>query len=429
MALAVLLFAHHGAEEGGEPYCVLRPGGISLLERQLRQAGLHGASRALIYAERMPPGLAQTVEILRREGMPIDLVRSASGLAEHLGSSAERWLVFDEGLLADDRLVAAFFTKAREQTAPSLLAIWDQGSPFATHAERLDSRSFFAGIALHEAARIRAVAATLGEWDMQGTLLRSAAADPQTLRIDLGDTDAYAPAVRAVVPLLWRRVTTAADVAEAGDALRVTVQAGEGDAPYRWIYAPLTVRLTRLCMKADLPTSGLFFANVLMTLAAAAAFATGWRWLGILLLLLLGSVDRIAPTLADLRMERQSWQRHVRVMCRISEYLVYLGLAASFDAAWAWALAAIILVMRHVERLEMRFYETMTGQSLDEAGRFEWWFRQFAAHRNIFAWGLLPFALFGFWAAGLVMIAFHAGASFLVTQWRSHKRLAARTGM
>ncbi len=426
MALAVLLFAHHGADEGGEPYCVRQPGGISLLERQLRQASAQGAVRALIFAERMPPGLARAVEAVRRGGMPVDLVRSASGLSEHLGSSGERWLVFDEGLLADDRLVAAFVQQAKSRTAPSVLAIWDQESAFAAQAERLDSRHFSAGLAVHEAAVIRAVAASLGEWDMQGTLLRTAAAQPTTARIDLGGVDDHAPLLRGPAPVLWRQVTTETDTAQAGEALRATLQAGGVDWPYRWLYKPVSATLTRLCMKAQVAPLSIFLGLSLIGLLAAIAFAAGWRWTGLLLLLALGMGDGIAPTLAALRMETQGWRRHARFAGRMIEYLAYLGFAASFDAAWAWALGAVILLLRHAERLETTFFQTLTGEPLDDAGRFEQRFRLFAAHRNVFAWGLLPFALFGFWAAGLVMVALHGAASFLITQWRCHTRLRER---
>jgi len=364
-------------------------GGLTALERQLRQVRRAGIARVLIVAD-----------------APLDWATLNGDI-----------VVIDQGVVLDDRIVATI-TAA---TAPAI-ATWPAASGRGT--ERIDAHDTAAGIALYPAALVRDTAASLGEWDLAPTLLRAGLMAGAT-RVDVMLLPVFEAAMDRDVPLVWARPDDADGAEKATAALLAAAQPGSRDAPGRWIEAPAEDAAVGLLLPLPVPADAVALAAIGFAVAAGVAFALGWLWVGLLLALLSGPLAGIAAKLARVRVE----PARIRIaVIDLAPYGWFVSAAAHFAAVGsgsAWPVAALLVGFMLAERLQRRFFRRFTGISLDRAGSFEARLGLVAARPGTMLWAWLAFALFGAWYAGFAVLAAYAAASFFVVQWRTFERLAA----
>jgi len=407
MALVALLFAHHTTVGATEPFAALHVAGMSAIERQARLVRDLGAERVVVFAERMPPGLAAA---LSQVGTDATTVRDAAQLSRSI-DDGDRVLVVEEGLLPDLEAVEALVEAAR----PTALAV-SVGEPPYPQAERLDAASFWAGIAVYGGSLVRAVAADLGEWDLQSTLLRSAIGesiprvlldDPAALQTVRDDRDAERVAARLIAATARPR----------------------WGWPSRYLY-PM---IERVALPALLTTraTGVLFTTMAFAAAVLAipAFATGWLWSGLLLAIATEPLAGVGDRLAQLKLERSLREPLDRAVEAFIEPAWYAGLALALGARGApgaWALAATAVAFRFAARRERGFYELFVGEPLDPSDGRERRLWTLAAAPETLLWLLVLFALMGSWTAGLVAIAASSAATFFLFQATVFRRLRAR---
>lgn len=312
-------------------------------------------------------------------------------------------LLIESGLIADERLIAAFLHEAGQRPARSspLIAIGPDGVP--------------GGLAWFPDGRMLADGRVLADWaDL------AVRAQP----VDLSGTGTYSPERRRHVPLLWERPIDAVSAAKTANKLLAAAQKGCLDWPARFIHPPFENAIVRLLWPTAITPNMISLLAFLLGLYAAWCFASGALWTGLLLALIVGPIDGIDGKLARTRMEFSRWGDLEHVGDKIVEYAWIAGLAAAIGTGAAWALAALIVCTALAEALQGEFYRRITGAQLDDAGRFERGYRLISGRRNTFFWSLLPFAWFDAWAAGLVMIAAYSALNFFVMQIRFFVRLA-----
>ena len=407
MALLALLFAHHVASGSAEPLAAIEVAGLSVLERQVVLARRLGAERIIVVAERMPPGLAAA---LAHIGDSVIVVRDAAAIAAQIGTG-DLVLTLQEGLVADEIPATALLGEA----ASPLLAVTPSEPAYAS-AERLDSESFWAGFAIYDAAMVQGVAADIGEWDLQSTLLRAAAA-AGSLRVELH-----------VEPAAWRFV------GEAGSASAITAQLMAESRPRRfgwpsrYLFALIEPRLVEALLPTRLTGRMLAVAGVLAGLAAALLFATGWLWAALVLAVLAPQISDAGAQLARLRLEPpEDWFDSTYDF--FVEPTWYLALAAWLaDQGYgfgAWAMAAAAIAFRFAMIRQSDFYRRLHGREL-EAAEPRW--AALAAGRDTVPWLLILAGIAGLWLAGLGAVAIYAAGSFFILQTRLFARLADPAG-
>lgn len=360
------------ARTGGEAPVGLKICGISLDERLRRQLAPLGA-REVVDAAR----LAET-----RTG--------ESGI-----------LLIEAGLVADERLLAAFLDTARRRgpRARALLAIGPDGRA--------------GGLAwLPAALTLRGVP----DWDE----LASGLAD----RCDLGLIDDYAPERRRRVPLLWERPADAVAARRVSGKVLAAAQKGCLDWPARLLHPPIENLLVRVLWPLPISPNMISLLAFGLGLYAAWCFASGQLWTGLLIALAVGPIDGIDGKLARTRVEFSRWGDLEHVGDKIVEYLWFAGLAASFGTGLAWALAALIVLFAFAEAIQGEFFRRMAGFQLDDAGPLERGYRLISGRRNTYFWALLPFALWERWDLGLIAIAAYSVLNFFFVEWRFFVRLA-----
>jgi hypothetical protein len=407
MSLQALLFAHHVAPGSSEPLAAIDVAGLSVLERQVVLARRLGARRIFVLAERMPPGLAAA---LHHIGDSVQVVRGAAAIADEL-ADGDLVLTLQEGLVADETPATALIG----ETAAPLVAV-SLAEPAYAAAERLDSDSFWAGFAIYEGAMVRRVAAGIGEWDLQSTLLRTAAgtgAPRVELRVD-------APA--------WRFVGEAGSGTALSEQLINETRPRRYGWPSRFLFALVEPRAVAALLPTRITGRLLAIGGVLLGLLAALLFATGWPWPGLMLAILAPQVSDVGGQLARLRLEpAEDW------IDALFDWFVepawYLGLAAWLaDQGYGlggWSFAAAAVAFRFAMNRQSGFYRRLKGVDLELA---EPRVAALAAGRDTTPWLLIVAGLGSFWLAGLGAVAIFAAGSFFLLQARLFARLADPAG-
>lgn len=407
MPLVALLFAHHLAPGSNEPLAALGVAGLAVIERQVTLARRLGAKRILVIAERMPPGLAAA---LVRIGGLVTVLRSAAAIADEIGGG-DLVLTFQEGLMVDPDVAAMLVG----EEAGALLAVTAGEAAYGA-AERLDSQSFWAGFAIYEGDMVKRVAADIGEWDLQSTLLRAAAVGGAP-RVEL-----------RIEPRAWRFAGDSGAAAAISTQLVTESRRRRFGWPSRFLFGPLHPRVIDGLLPTRLTGRMLTAGGVGAGILASLLFATGWLWPAAIIALLAPQLCDVGSQLARLRLEpEEGWfDRIYDWFVEPSWYLALaLWLAGQGQGEVAWVTAASAILFRLAMVRQSSFYRRMKGSELEaEEPRVA----AFAAGRDSAPWLILVAGVAGLWIAGLGAIAVHAAISFFALQARLFARLADRSG-
>lgn len=386
-------------------------GGISVLERQARQLRRCGVT-ALYALDVAVAALPAGVEPITVAELPVRI------------ADDDKVVVISGGLVIDERAIAAVV----EREMPALL-VCDSTAADAVSIERIDAGTLAAGVMTLPGTMVRQQAARLGDWDLASTLLRTVAAASATRRIDFRALPTYAPARRRDAPQLWARPDSPESARAAGESLILAAQKGCLDWPARFLHPWPENMLVRLFAPTPVTPNMVTIATGVIGIAAGVAFAAGWLWTGLILALITGPLDGVDGKLARTRCEYSKWGDYEHLVDKVLEYGWYLCIAWHFSkvqgSALPWAIAALIILPAVAEAVQGEFFRRMTGIQLDDAGETERRIRLVAGRRNTFLWTWLPFAAFGLWFQGFIMLALYSVVTTAVAQWRFYKRLSA----
>jgi hypothetical protein len=392
VALAALIAAYHESGEPGHLRATLPLAGRTVIERQVRLAASAGASPILVLVERMPAALSAAVDRLRRDHVPVRIVRSAEEAAEAVDP-------YDRVLLVADGAIAGRSQLARiaEAGETAVLTVKDGGH--GEVYERIDAAERWAGIAGIDGALLRETAAMLRDWDLQSTLLRRA----------LQSGAIHLPAEGAVA-ILDRE----ADL----DRLERQIVAGANEASEGWLgrlLAPVERLGTAFLLGSPASPQLVGLAAALLTGLGAVAFYGLWYWTGLVMLILATPLEGIARRLARLRMQEgvgQSWWHHLLELLAAVAFVI---LAYDLAPSWGWGMVlAAFVALAFLHALD------------EETKRVRVRGAVFLAERKGMIWLMLPFAVFGLWHAGIGALAAYAALSFFWAQREAHAVPAVR---
>ncbi len=384
--------------------------GVATTERQVRQVRHAGATRVYVLGGHRSYGLGA-----------VNLDTAAMlGPRLHDGDTV---LLLAAGVVADDRIIEAVVAAAVHLTgAAPVVATWPAGAG-RRGVERIDALTFAAGVAAYPAALVRRVVAQLGDWDLSSTLLRAALCDPICVRVDLARL--AADELRRV-PLTCALVTSE-DTASAATAMLLAATARpRADALGRYVHPAVQRAALRWLAPAPVAPQAIAVTVTAIGLAAAVAFGFGWLWTGLALALLFGPLQGTAERLAQARALR--WQcKRGNLRTEVIGYSWWLALAAALTLARGnggpFAVAALVLLAQITATSEARVLRRMTRHDAEAVSAIDGRVALLAANKESLALLLVPFALAGFWYAGLITLAGYAVASFATTHARFLRRL------
>ncbi len=419
--IAVITALQPRADLPAHPRASLDTAGISLLERNVRLLRQAGAQVIYILTDDQFAVLAPLVSALGGD-KDIKLIDSALTLTNGLADD-DNVIVLDEGVLLDERLIAA----VAGAESPQCVAAFSSLAPEHERAVRIDPEYSFASVLKAPGKSVRDVCRGLGDWDFVHTLLRTVAADPQAQMLEVSSLDTYAVDRRRAIPILWQPMKAAADQQAAQQRLVEAAQPHGCDWAARYLLAPLENACLRQLLPSALPASGLKGLSVLLGIAATLAFASGWLWAGLLAVLAIGPLLSISEKLTRLRAHRNLNGTFWRICQPLVDHgwIVGLGwhLAINTATPMAWILCCAILLANFACSRQAGFFAAFASKPLDDSGPPERRIRLFAGGRQTYAWALLPFAAFGAWALGYKFIAVYAVATFFLAQFRFFVRL------
>ncbi|WP_414899660.1 hypothetical protein ACMT1E_08520 [Sphingomonas flavalba] len=387
--LAGLIVAIAETEGEGVLRAELPLAGQTLIEQQARLLASAGATHLVLLVERLPPALLAAVDRLRRDGLSVEIARNVAEAADRVHPE-ERLVLLADGVVADramlDRLLA--------QPDGALLTLPD--TPVHAEWERIDAETRWGGLMLLDGALLRTTAAMLGDWDLQSTLLRRV--------LQAGALYVAAPAgvlaiagARDVLPEIERALG------------RRRTDAGTGLLD-RIVFAPAARWAAPLAMRGMVAPAWFAWGAVALIGVAGGLALIGRPGIGLGIAMLSGPVAALGRRVAALGWRAGGDERRWRIRVAAAALLALTWQLYAGDAGWGvFALAGAILGLE----LALAGHRRFIGRPQPTPG--------WLADLDTAIWGLLPFALFDAWVAGLAAMAVHMLVTLLMSQ-----RLTAR---
>ena len=391
MALGALVGAYQ-EDDSGALRALYPLAGRTLVEYQVRCAAAAGAAPIVLVVDRIPPALNEALDRLQREGLAVTTVSDGNEAASRFGAG-EMVLVIGDGIAPPAELLSAL----AQDGEPAIVTVPDDDAH--EQFERIDAASRWAGVALVDSHTLGATAAMLGDWDLQSTLLRrtlQAGALLLPVAPDGGE------------PVL---ANSAPQLAALDRQLIVASRGNRRDWASRYVLPIVEEYATEALLNSSVAPQRLVDAAVLVTIAAIFAFATGWLWAGMGLLVISTPLVLVARRLAALRLRPLSPRSTMRRMLwpAAGLALLALGWRLSSDGAGWGAVYSAVVVAAFAEAARV------------ELGRTEIPGRMWLFSRRNAILGMLPLATFGAWTQGLVALSLYAAASFFFVQHAKHR--------
>jgi hypothetical protein len=398
MALGALIAAY-SEDDSGSLRALIPIAGRTLLEYQIRCASAAGAAPIVIVVDRIPIALNEVLQRLQQEGLPVVTVGDAAEASSRF-EAGELILLIADGLAPSPELLSG----VAEEEEPVVVTVPDDEPHL--RFERIDAISRWSGVALVDSQMIGATAAMLGDWDLQSTLLRRALQSGiRTVPISPG----------AGEPLL---AENAEDLADLERHLFVASRGSRRDWASRYVLPLVEEFATEKLLETRVQSEMLVHGALFLSLGAIVAFATGWLWVGLVLMILTTPLPLIARRLAALRLTPMPARSPAKRLLWPAAGAALLALGwwqSGHGAGWGALLAAgAAAAFAEAARIER--------EKLELPG--EIWL---ISRRNAIL-AFLPFAAFGAWTGYLVALAIYAGSSFFVVQHVNHRIGTELTG-
>lgn len=238
-------------------------------------------------------------------------------------------------------------------------------------------------------------------------------------RLPLASLDSYSPELRgAAIPYAFK-VATEADRARAWEVLFDHVQKRALDLPGQYFDTPFENFLVRRFAPTDVTPNQITLATLVLAAFVATLFAHGWLRIGVLLALVVGVLDGVDGKLARMKLATSKIGELEHVGDFLYENAWYLSLAAWFAAAAGsvtyWYAGLVLVACDLADSLLYLVAQKQTGKMLDELTPFDRRFRAIAGRRNVYV-----MIFVGGFFAGHAAIAFLVAVGWAVTTVAVH---------
>jgi phosphatidylglycerophosphate synthase len=338
------------------------PGGLSLLERQLKQLRKLGIAVAAVLVPDQDPEPVMVARMPPIVRVPHTAVTLPAALAAAVDELPPECLALSADLLIDPRV---------EGRGPQAAA-WVHAADVRRHGAGLASR---------------------------------------TALLPLTEIDPYAPELRGTADPYIVGAHSSQERAQAWRILLDSVQKRALDLPGRYFDTPFENLLVRRLARTSITPNQITLATLLIAAGVACLFWHGWLRLGVSIALVVGVLDGVDGKLARLKLATSKLGELEHVGDFFYENSWYLALAAylrtvtGLPALWYAGLGLVFFDL--ADSLLYLAVQRHTGTMLDELTTFDRRFRAVAGRRNVYVW----FFVVGFWSG-------HAAMAFLcATAW------------
>jgi len=333
------------------------PGGLSLLERllrQLRTLDIGAAALLVPHGHPLPEvafgGLA-TPEVLRVPTEAVDLATALAATAHRLPRGS---LAVSADRLVDRRVLRTLV--GRDATT-------------------------FASVDGHDVEPVGWVLAEdVRRW--------GAAVGTHSERLPLASLDPYIPELRGAVAPYVIRAGAPEERRLAWRVLLDHVQKQALDLPGQYFDTPFENFLVRRLAPTTVTPNQITLLTLVVAGVVAALFAHGWLRIGVMLALVVGVLDGVDGKLARLKLATSKLGELEHVGDFFYENAWYLSLASHFHGATAepryWLAGCVLVACDLADSLLYLGVQRCTGRMLDELSAFDRRFRAVAGRRNVY---------------------------------------------
>lgn len=332
------------------------PGGLALLDRQLKQLRkLEVVDVTLLVAENDPvPDVSPDLFVPRIVRVPVATRDLWAALAAAVDELAPAGLALGADHLVDLRVLRVL--AGRVETT-----VVDVGDPHAAQVAWVH-----AGDVRRDGAEVAGRAA----------------------RLPLASLDPYSPELRGVANLYAFAVVTPGDRERAWRVLLDAVQKRALDLPGQYFDTPFENFLVRRFAPTDVTPNQITLATLVLAAIVATLFAHGWLHVGVLLALVVGVFDGVDGKLARMKLATSKLGELEHVGDFLYENAWYLSLATWFafatGSAAFWYAGIVLVACDLADSLLYLVAQKRTGKMLDELTPFDRRFRAVAGRRNVY---------------------------------------------
>lgn len=177
-----------------------------------------------------------------------------------------------------------------------------------------------------------------------------------------------------------------------------TAQNGTLDIP-AICHSPLETWIMRWLCRTSITPNQISAFGLLVGALAAALFASGRLWLGIIPALALGVIDGLDGKQARVKIETTSSGKSEHVLDSFVEVSWWAALAFWFwrsgQLPYAWILFAVIVGAEAIDQLAKQIAHRHIDRLLDDHSPFDRFVRRIGARRDIYVWALAIALLVG----------------------------------
>ncbi len=347
MALAALILAgEHGV--GERPPLLFKIAGQTLLERLFRQMKAAGANHIVLLVTALPADVLAIVDRMTKEGLSIDLARSAADAADRIHPD-ERLIIVDGPLVIEQ----SWIDRLRDAEGSTLVTV--AASPEAAF-ERIDAKDDWLGLACLDGEVLRSTASQLGDWALGPTVLRRAVQSNAT-RLRYSEEGI---ALRGVRPVY------AEDVARARLALGKAAHV-EADGWYgRLLQTAVMTPVSKLQLFQHISYSALEYASILLYFIAIVILALLFPVASCFCFALAAVPRHLARTVRAISVSGRSFAGLADQLSRFSFVALPIGLAWLAERDDMWRAGLVLAVWVAVQWL-LGFKARGTGWLKNEA--------------------------------------------------------------
>lgn len=416
-----IIFVDELAKGLGEaPRCLVKVGGLSILERQLRQLAACGVRNARVVSQRFPEVLHKQLASFRQ--IPETEILDGRYLEEDLFEENQPFLVLEESTLIDFRLI----TEVAATGPEAAIALFPPdevryGAAEGLKIETKESSRLFASAAKFTGRGFKAAQSHPAFSSLPLRTLVEVGMKSQSCEIVGTDLIAtYDERVCRERQIFWRPITSNVEARRAGEVLLIETDHGAADWVERFVM-PLFERFLVLRLAPFRPNRSLVQLTVLALAALIfAVFASGRPGLGLALAMAMSAGFGGLRRMRGFYLWTQRGLLPEPLIENFSEYLWYFGLAAGLAAmplGWgAWGLALAMVVTSWARDRQIDFTTDQLGSNRWRGEGEGKKLSLLAANRNTVLWFLAPFALTGLWLHGLILAAIYCAASLILWQ-------------
>ncbi|MGD8326112.1 MAG: CDP-alcohol phosphatidyltransferase family protein [Sphingomonadales bacterium] len=403
------------------PRSLISCGGLSLLERQLRQLARAGIEEVCVLALDFALEIGSALQSMKKIPSTVALVQNPKELMDLVRDGGDI-LFLDDALLVDDRILKAVI----HNEASTVLATDTKAVAVGFRASEnllgADSTEHFVGIAKLPSALISAQAPNAPAGDFLTLLLQAANFEKDRVLFDISSLPLYLPDRRRDVPLLLHRVSEKEGAENGANALIAMAQKGTLDWPARFIHPFFENLITKALLNTPVTPNQVTLVTGVFGFGATYLFATGHMLIALAIALVLGVLDGVDGKLARTKMLTSRVGELEHILDKLVEYSWYFGIAFALQRqgsdATVYSLALLIMLFAWSEVVLSEFFRRLSGVQLDDAGDFERKFRLIGGRRNTFFWSVIPFAIMDMWLAAMWFLAIYSILTTFVMQWR-----------